>query len=196
MKHLLKIGLAAAAAMFMTNAPASAALTTTTFCEDVGSPLAGGAHPGRCSAGDISTGTFDITNYDAGSFGLGEKLIFKGYGDNGDLDQWTFTANTAFRFTLESFVSSGVGTSGGILDAFLTDPNGVVTHLTSAIIGQSFGIFAAGTYIVSVLGSVAPTDLYNYDLSVQAIPVPGAAVLFVSALFGGAFASRRRRKAA
>lgn len=195
MKHLIKIGLAAAAAMFAANAPASAALTTTSFCETVGSPLAGGTHPGRCAAGDISTGAFDITTYDAGSFGLGERLVFKGYGDNGDLDVWQFTATTAFRFSLDSFVSSGVGTTGGFLNAFLTDPNGVVTHLTSAVMGMAFGIFAPGTYQVSVLGSVNPTDLYNYDLSVQAIPVPGAALLFGTALLGGAFASRRRRKA-
>ncbi len=196
MKLFLKIGLAAAAAMFFASAPASAALVTTSFCETVGSPLAGGTHPGRCGAGDISTGAFDITTYNAGTLDAGEKFTFKGYGDNLDSDVWLFAATKAFTFTLDSFVYSGVGTNGGFLNAFLTAPDGSITNLTSQVIGMVFGQYLPGLYTLTVLGNVLPTDLYNYDLSIQAVPLPGAALLFVSALLGGAFASRRRKKAA
>lgn len=194
MRHLIKIGIAAAAAIFAASTSASAAVVTT-FCEDSGSPWAGGTHPGRCAPGDVSTGVFDITTFDAGSFGaVGEKLVFKGYGDNGDSDIWQFTATRAFNFSLDQFSWAGVGTNTGFLDAFLTDPNGVVTHLTSAVMGITTGLFLPGTYQVMVLGSLSnATDIYNYDLSVQAVPVPGAALLFLSALAGGAFAGRRRR---
>lgn len=196
MKHLLKVGLAAAIALFAANAPASAALVTTSFCETSGAPYAGGTHPGRCVAGDVSTGAFDINLYNAGSLDAGEKFTFKGYGDNLDSDIWMFTATKAFTFTLDLFAYSGVGTNTGNLDAFLTAPDGSVTHLTSAVIGMVFGQYLPGLYTITVLGNVLPTDIYNYDLSVQAVPVPGAALLFGSALLGGAFASRRRRKAA
>lgn len=197
MKHLLKVGLAAAIALFAANAPASAALVTTSFCEAAGNPrVANGAHPGRCVAGDISTGTSDISLYNAGTLDAGEKFTFKGYGDNLDSDIWLFTATKAFTFTLDSFGFSGVGSTGGFLNAFLTAPDGTVTNLTSQVVGVVFGQYLPGLYTITVLGNVLPTDTYNYDLSIQAVPVPGAALLFGSALLGGAFASRRRRKTA
>ena len=87
---------AAAATMTMSFGTSASAVSYTSYCEDTGASWAGGAHPGRCGAGDVSVGGYDVTNFNAGSFGSQQGLIFKGYGDNGDLDSWTFTAAKAF----------------------------------------------------------------------------------------------------
>ncbi len=195
----LKFGLAAAAtavSFAVLSAPASAAVLAS-YCEDKGSPLAGGAHPGRCAIGDTSVGTYDInTTFNAGAFGPNQDLIFKGFGDNGDIDEWIFTATTPFKAYLDAFFYSGVGSNGGFLRAVLTGPNGATTNLSGATGNFFLGAFAAGTYSLKIVGSVNPTDIYNYDLSVQAVPVPAAALLFGSALVGaGALKRRRKQKA-
>ena len=195
MKTLVKLGFAAAAVLFASAAPASAA-TLTSYCEDAGSPLAGGGYPGRCSMGDVSTGTFDIGTYDAGMFGNNQGLIFKGFGDNGDADVWQFTATTAFRTYLDNFTATHFGVGGSFVHAFLTDPNGAVYDLLGATSNVFYGVFAAGTYSLQIVGAISPTALYQYDLRVQSVPVPAAAILFGSGLLGAAAAARRRRKTA
>lgn len=195
MKSIVKLAVAASAAIAITAASASAAIVGA-YCEDKGSPLAGGAHPGRCALGDTSVGTFDITTFNAGTFGNNEGLVFKGFGDNGDNDSWQFTATKAFNAFLDNFFYSGVGTNGGFLRATLTGPGGAVTNLNMATAGVFLGTFAPGTYTISILGSVLPTDIYNYDLRVEAVPVPAAAILFGSALAGVAGLRRRRKQAA
>lgn len=194
MTRVLKLAAAAAAAAFTANAaPAYAAFAYTTFCESAGNPaIAFGAHPGRCDLGDVDVGN-DVINFNAGSFGLNQGLIFQGYGDNGDDDSWTFTATTMWRGFMDLFAFSGIGPNTGLLVATLTD--GVNSwDLGSLIAGQSFGTFAAGTYTLTVLAGKA-TNVYNYDLRVQEIPLPAGALLFGTALAGAAGLRRRRKTA-
>lgn len=194
MKKLLAAAVLAVAGL---TAPSASAISYTTFCEDAGASWAGGAHPGRCGGGGTSVGTFDVGTFNAGSFGAGQGLIFKGYGDDHDLDTWQFTATTAFSAYVNLFAFSGVGKNTGVIQAVLTDMFGNQTLLNSAQ-GQSLiGLAAGGTYTISILGgnyanNGGGTNIYNYDLSVQAVPVPATALLLGTALAGFGFMRRRR----
>lgn len=188
------LALAAIAAVALLSAGSASAVTFTTFCESAGAPnIAGGAHPGRCSTGDIDAGN-NITSYNAGSFGPGEGLIFKGYGDDRDLDTWVFTATTTFFGALDLFRYGNLGPNTGVLAARLTDYLGNVINLTSATAPLFLGFQAGGTYSLEVFG--LRTNIYEYDLRVQAVPVPAAFGLLAAALAGlGVLAARRRAAA-
>lgn len=184
---------AAAATMTMSFGTSASAVSYTSYCEDTGASWAGGAHPGRCGAGDVSVGGYDVTNFNAGSFGSQQGLIFKGYGDNGDLDSWTFTAAKAFGAHLDLFQYSGVGRNTNNISAFLTDALGNVISLTSKVAPAYLGQIAAGTYTLSILGNPKSTNMYDYNLRVQAVPLPAGALLLGTALVG--MGALRRRKA-
>lgn len=195
MKAYAKFGMAAVTAMLAASAAPASAATYSTYCESAGNPTVFyGGHPGRCANGGTDVGNDVNPTYNAGSFGFGQGLIFLGYGDNNDSDGWTFTATSAWKGFLDLFAWAGVGTNGGTISATLSDGTNT-WNLSSLVAGSAFGTYAAGTYTLTVLGAVLPTDIYNYDLRVESVPVPAAAILFGTALAGAA-AARRRRKTA
>lgn len=179
-------------------APSASAITYTSFCETSGSSWASGAHPGRCSLGDTSTGTADITSFNAGSFGPNQGMIFKGYGDDHDLDIWQFTATTSFGAYVDLFAYSGVGKNTGVVQAVLTDMLGNQSLLTSVAGPTLLNFATGGTYTIAILGgnyaaNGTGTNLYDYDIRVAAVPVPAAALFLGTALVGLGFAGRRRK---
>lgn len=194
MKKLLASAAAVAALSF---AGAANATVYTVFCES------GGTNTGyttqnvvsRCDAGETDVGA-DIGSYNAGSISTAQGLIFQGSGDNYDVDTWSFTTTHGANVFLDLFSFNGAGKNTGVLQATVSGLNGIIAVLTAGVATPALlTSLAAGTYSVTVTGAGAlPTNIYNYDLRVQEVPLPAGALLFGTGL--AAFAARRKKRTA
>lgn len=152
------------------------------------------------------------STYDLGSFGDGDGLFqfmpFVGvYGIN---DTFNFTLEEKSVVTLtyallssganNGIVGPGLGlmsyeghdASGALLDNDLAPTNGLIPASGNYMVTTP--ILLAGDYSQVITGAFMPNGgAYSVNIAVSAVPVPGAAILFGSAVVAFGFISRRRK---
>ena len=107
-----------------------------------------------------------------------------------------------FRFTVTNLGTPGTPFPPFDTLGFTIRENGDPAFLFTSVVPTStiLALTAAQTYFVGVMGAVNPaaflgSGTFNLEV-VQVIPIPAAAVLFSSAIFGLVVVARRRSKPA
>lgn len=195
MSGIGKLNTVIAAALVASVAPVSASAATTTFSEVVRS--------------DVSTDfTFgELTNSFAGpnlnlvsgeSFGAGDSFSVFGRVANRGNDAFRFTFDTDFNVSLDALAS---------VRRSLTSTTLILRNLTTretqratvsgggavTLTGQIFGGITAGTYGLRVDGGGPSASRALYDITIAAVPLPGALALMLAgvAAFGAVAAGRK-----